>query len=125
MVLIDTSVWVRAFAGQARFRAGVAALLDHNEAAGHNLVYGELLIGDTGGRRKFLSDYGLIYQATLVPHHEVVAFVHGRNLRGRGVGWIDVHLLASALVERLELWTADQLLRTLAEEFAVAYRPPD
>jgi predicted nucleic acid-binding protein len=57
----------------------------------------------------------------MVPHRDVVAFVRERDLHGRGVGWIDVHLLASAIVERLQLWTADPRLLAMADEFGVAY----
>jgi len=43
-------------------------------------------------------------------------------LHGRGIGWIDVHLLASTLVGGLRLWTADPALETLADECGVAYK---
>lgn len=60
-------------------------------------------------------------QAPLVPHTEVVAFVRERKLNGRGIGWIDAHLLASSLVGRLKLWTADSPLATVATELGIAY----
>jgi predicted nucleic acid-binding protein len=59
--------------------------------------------------------------APVVPHAEVVAFVRDRKLHGRGIGWIDVHLLASALVARVELWTADPTLATVAKELGISY----
>src|ERR1700728_3695497 len=114
MVLVDTSVWIRSLAGQAPFIAELDRLLGRDEVAGHELIYGELLIGDRGGRRKVLAAYELIDQASSVPHCEVVAFARDRDLHGRGVGWIDVHLLASALVGRLQLWTADESLAAIA-----------
>ena len=89
------------------YAAELDRLLSLDEVTGHELVYGELLIGDRGGRRKLLAAYERIHQANLVPHNDVVAFVRDRNLHGRGVGWIDVHLLASAIVGRMQLWTAD------------------
>jgi hypothetical protein len=57
----------------------------------------------------------------MVPHRDVVEFVRHRDLHGRGVGWIDVHLLASAIVGRLQLWTADPRFSAAADEFGVAY----
>ena len=96
-------------------------LLGRDEVAGHDLVYGELLIGDRGGRKKLLAAYERIPQASIVPHREVVAFVRDRDLHGRGVGWIDVHLLASAIVGRLQLWTADPRFSAVAKELGVAY----
>jgi predicted nucleic acid-binding protein len=124
MVLVDTSVWIRSLAGRAPYMAELDRLLSRGEVAGHELIYGELLIGDRGGRGKVLAAYELIHQASSVPHHEVVAFVRDRDLHGRGVGWIDVHLLASALVGRLQLWTADESLGAIAKELGVAYKSP-
>jgi len=122
MVLIDTSVWLRGFAGREPYRSGLDALLARNGAAAHELVYGELLIGDRGGRTKFLADYRNYYLAETVPHGEVVEFARARNLNGRGAGWIDVHLLVSALAGRMTLWTADPRLEAIAGELGVAYR---
>ena len=124
MVLVDTSVWIRSLAGQSLYMAELDRLLGRDEVAGHELVYGELLIGDRRGRRKLLSAYERMNQAGLVPHREVVAFVRDRDLHGRGVGWIDVHLLASAIVGRLPLWTADPRLAAVANEFGIAYKTP-
>jgi predicted nucleic acid-binding protein len=89
---------------------------------GHAFVYGELLIGDAGGRNQLLNDYEQMHQAPVVAHDEVVAFVQSRRLYGRGVGWIDAHLLASALVGRLKLWTTDARLAVVAEELGIGYR---
>ena len=124
MVLVDTSVWIRFLADQAPYAAELNRLLGLNEVSGHDLVYGELLIGDPGGRKNLLAAYERIHHAASIPHHEVVAFVRHRNLHGRGVGWIDVHLLASALVGRLQLWTADARFSAIANELGVAYQAP-
>jgi hypothetical protein len=84
-------------------------------------VYGELLIGDKGARKSLLADYDQMHQAPLVPHRDVVEFVRDRRLHGRGIGWIDAHLLASALVGRLKLWTTDPALATAARGLGIAY----
>jgi hypothetical protein len=122
MILIDTSVWIRAFIGREPFLSRLDSLMDREEVVGHELVYGELLIGDRGGRKKFLDDYALMHQARPAPHQEVVTFVRERKLHGRGVGWIDVHLLAAALAGGHQLWSADPRLASLAEELGAAYR---
>ena len=122
MVLVDTSVWIRAFAGKDPYRTGLDELLATKEVVGHELVYGELLIGDVGGRQKILASYELLHPAATVSHQEVVTLVRTRRLHGRGAGWIDVHLLASAMVGRFQLWTADPRLHTLARELGVAYK---
>jgi predicted nucleic acid-binding protein len=125
MVLVDTSVWIRSFTGREPFAQELNRLLSSDQVVGHELVYGELLIGDRGGRKKLLGRYGRIFQAAIVPHIDVVAFVEGRRLHGRGVGWIDVSLLASAIVSGLKLWTADPRLSVIADEFGVDYRVPN
>jgi predicted nucleic acid-binding protein len=122
MILVDTSVWIRFLGNQAPYAECLDALLDLGEVTGHELVYGELLIGDRGGRAKLLAGYEKMHQASLVPHGDVVAFARAWSLHGRGLGWIDVHLLASAIVGHLQLWTANQSLASLAGEFGVAWR---
>ncbi|HME07483.1 MAG TPA: PIN domain-containing protein [Bryobacteraceae bacterium] len=121
MVLVDTSVWIRFLANRPPYAVELDRLLGLSEVTGHELVYGELLIGDRRGRRKLLSSYELMQQAAMVPHDDAVAFVRHRALHGRGIGWIDVHLLASAVVGRLKLWTADHRLSAVAEELGVVY----
>ena len=121
MVLVDTSVWIRFLANRPPFSVDLERLLGDEEVSAHPLVYGELLIGDQGGRQPMLSAYERFHQAPSVPHQEVVVFVRYRKLHGRGLGWIDVHLLASALVGQLQLWTADSRLQAVARELGVAY----
>ena len=120
-VLVDTSVWIRFLSNRPPYASRLDALLSRDDACGHDFVYGELLIGDKGGRRALLADYEHMDHAPVVPHAEVVTFVRERKLHGRGIGWIDVHLLASALVARLELWTADPALAAIAKELGIGY----
>ena len=120
-VLVDTSVWIRFFSNRAPCAAGLDALLSRDEVMGHDFVYGELLIGDNGGRRELLAEYQQMDQVPVVPHGDVVTFVRDRKIHGRGIGWIDVHLLASALVGGVRLWTVDPALAALARELNVAY----
>jgi predicted nucleic acid-binding protein len=120
-VLVDTSVWIRFLSNRAPYASKLDALLSRDEVAGHDFVYGELLVGDKGGRKALLADYQRMVHAPVVPHADVVAFVRDRKLHGRGVGWIDVHLLASALVARVELWTTDPALATVAKELGINY----
>jgi len=120
-VLVDTSVWIRFLSNRAPFASRLDELLSRDEVSGHDFVYGELLIGDKGGRRALLADYERMDQVPIVPHLDVVAFVRERRLHGRGIGWIDVHLLASALVARLELWTINPALAAVARELGISY----
>jgi predicted nucleic acid-binding protein len=123
VVLVDTSVWVRFLAGRAPHASGLDRLLANDQVLSHDLVQGELLIGDSCGRARtrLLAAYSEIHRARTVAHAEVVEFVESRQLRGRGIGWVDAHLLASTMVERCTLWTADASLADLAAELRVAH----
>lgn len=123
MVLIDTSVWIRFLSDREPRAHAIDRLLANDRVLGHELVQGELLIGDSGSRGVFLENYATIHHARTVPHHEVVDFVRARKLHARGIGWSDAHLLASALVEGCELWTADAHLAELATTLRVAHKP--
>jgi predicted nucleic acid-binding protein len=118
-------VWIRFLSNRAPYAGELDALLSRDEVSGHEFVYGELLIGDASGRKALLSRYEIIDSAPLVPHQEVAAFVRARKLHGRGIGWVDAHLLASALVGDLTLWTADGALGAVARELGIAYRQAD
>lgn len=121
-VLVDTSVWIRFLSNRAPFSAALDRLLADDAVVGHQFVYGELLVGDRGARRELLSSYERMEQIPAVSHGEVVAFVRARKFHGRGIGWIDAHLLASALVAGVRLWTADAPLMVIAGELGIAYR---
>ena len=124
MVLVDTSVWLRFLANRPPYAKELDRLLALDTVSAHELVYGELLIGDRGGRKTFLAAYERMHQSARIPHREIVEFVRSRKLYGRGIGWIDVHLLASTLVEKSSLWTADSSLSIVAAELGIAYRIP-
>lgn len=120
-VLVDTSVWIRFLSNRAPYAAELDRLLSRDEVSGHMLIQGELLMGDNGSRTALLRDYERLDMAPMAPHHEVLEFVRARGLHGRGLGWIDAHLLAAALTGRLQLWTADRALAACAEELGVNY----
>lgn len=122
MVLVDTSIWIRFLAGTEPFASNLDRLLSGDEVLGHDFVYGELLIGDRGSRTKLLAEYKVMRQAALVTNPEVVEFVRHHKINGRGIGWIDAHLLASAIVATSRLWTADRPLGAVAQDIGVAYR---
>jgi predicted nucleic acid-binding protein len=120
-ILVDTSVWLRALGGLEPFKSHLDRLLFQNQVTGHDLIYGELLIGDVGGRSRFLATYLYFDRAAPVSHREVGELVRLRRLHGRGIGWIDAHLLASAMAGRLRFWTADDRLATVAADMGVGY----
>ncbi|MDX2053638.1 MAG: PIN domain-containing protein [Polyangiaceae bacterium] len=125
MVLVDTSVWIRFLANREPYASELSELLSQGAVVGHEFVFGELLVGDRGSRTELLLAYQQMHQAPTVSHAEVTQFVQARRLNGRGVGWLDLHLGASALVGGFRLWTVDARFSSLAGELGVAYRSGD
>jgi hypothetical protein len=111
MILVDTSVWIEHFrVGSERLKA----LLLDEQVLCHPFVVGELACGTLQKRSEILSMLKALPEAQLLEHEEVLSFVETRRLYGRGVGWVDAHLLASTMLTRCALWTFDTPLRRAA-----------
>ena len=123
MVLVDTSIWVRFLHNRGPSAQELRSLLEGRTVCGHELVFGELFIGDPSGRLKLLDLYPKFHQSPTLSHHEVVDFARNRRFHGRGAGWIDIHLVASALASGHKFWTADSDLLSIARELGIAYEP--
>ena len=121
IVLVDTSVWIRFLSNRDPYATELDTLLSRDEVSGHDFVYGELLIGDKGGRKQLLADYEQMHQAPVVPHPDVVAVVRSRRFAWPRHRLLDAHLLASSLVGRLKLWTTDPHWLLWRGELGVAY----
>jgi predicted nucleic acid-binding protein len=115
-MLVDTSVWVQ----HLRYaNAHLAAQLDADQVKTHPFVIGELACGHLTNRAELLN---LLAELPVVPvadHDEVFSFVESRRLMGRGLGWIDMHLLASATLAPTTFWTTDKRLATVARELGL------
>ena len=123
MTLADTSIWVNFFRGVSRAGA-LRDLLEADEILLHPWVLGELVLGSLGPRQdSVIADLQRLPAAPGVPNDEVLSFVVGRQLSGRGIGWVDAHLLASALVSRCRLWTFDRALAAAAKDLGLATGP--
>lgn len=111
MVLIDSSVWID------HLRRGnplLRDLLNNSLALIHPFVIGELACSSIKNRKKSLADLAELPLAKSAAHQEVLTLLIDRELWGRGIGWIDLHLIASALLSHSQLWTLDASLRTAA-----------
>ncbi len=112
MILVDTSVWIDHL---RRGNTRLTEALEAGEVLGHPFVIGELACGTLKHRERILALLDELPQASLASHEEVLKVVETHRLAGRGLGLIDVHLLASALLEGAELFTLDKrLAATLA-----------
>src|SRR5262245_62011142 len=117
MILVDTSIWVdhgRRSDGQ------LVRWLTEGLVLGHPFVQGELACGQMPRRTEVLALFDQLPPATVVSHQEVLHFVERHRLMGRGLGWIDLHLLASTLVNRATLATHDRLLLQAAQALGVS-----
>lgn len=117
MMLVDTSVWVDHLRREGH---ELAARLEEGSVLCHPFVTGELACGSLSNRARLLHLLDALPQAQVAEHQEVLQLVGARRIHGRGLGWIDVHLLASALLEGCALWTLDQRLREVAARLGVA-----
>ena len=118
MILVDASVWVDHFRrGNSRLRS----LLDEEKVLGHRFVLGELACGNLRNRREILALLASLPQAPPAGHDEALALAEAAKLHGKGIGWIDVHLLASARIARAPLWTLDRRLARVAESLSIGY----
>jgi predicted nucleic acid-binding protein len=112
VILVDTSVWIDHF---RKRDAALGEALQDGEVLTHSFVIGELACGNLGNRREILSLLDALPRAREATHEEVMALVDRRRLMGKGLGYIDVHLLASSLLTPdATLWTRDRRLATAA-----------
>jgi predicted nucleic acid-binding protein len=113
VILVDTSVWVD------HLRCGLPRLatrLQEAEVLIHPWVIGELACGHLHDRGQVLSLLKGLPAAVVASDEEVLLLIEREQLMGRGIGYVDVHLLASARLSRCHLWTQDRRLAALAEE---------
>ncbi len=120
MVLVDTSVWVR------HLREGdpdLKRLLNDGQVMCHPYVVGELACGNMKNRREVLSLMRLLPPATPALHEEILRFIELNHLMGKGLGYIDVHLSASALLTGVPLFSYDKRLDEVNEVLGIRYDP--
>lgn len=111
ITLVDTSVWVDHL---RRRQPRLARLLERGEVVVHPYVIGELACGNLQGRDEVLGLLRALPRAVVASDEEVLRLVEVKRLHGRGLGWVDVHLLAAARLTGCRLWTADRRLEAAA-----------
>lgn len=121
MILVDTSVWVDHLRGRIQ---ALADLLEREEVVIHPFVIGELACGSLKNRSEVLGLLNELPSAAVAGDEETLLFIENRRLMGKGIGYIDAHLLASVtLTETAKLWTRDKRLRAVAEDLRLAFIP--
>ncbi len=121
MILVDTSIWID------HLRAGdraLVALLDAGDVLIHPFVIGELALGNLRQREIVLGALSDLPRASVATDVEALHFIDRHELFGRGIGYVDAHLLAAArLTAGAELWTNDGRLHSVAVQLRLAMAP--
>ncbi|MBT4513061.1 MAG: PIN domain-containing protein [Chloroflexi bacterium] len=118
MVLVDTSVWV------SHLRTSdthLKSILQDGEVVCHPFIIGELACGNIKNRNEIISLLQALPTVKIADHDEILRFIDVHQLMGIGLGLIDVHLLASALLSNVTLWTADKHLKAASTKLNINY----
>jgi len=118
MILVDTSVWVAHLREGIR---GLEALLDEGDVMCHPFIIGELACGNLENRAEILSLLQALPMAAHAEHEEVMHFIESYGLMGKGLGYIDMHLLASAMLTKVPLWTVDKKLNEISSKLGLSF----
>ena len=121
MILADTSIWIDHLRGGDAVMTGQ---LERGSIAMHPFLLGEIALGSLKSRAELLQLLEALPRTLVASDAEVMHMVDERALFGRGLGWVDVHLLAATLLTPgLRLWTRDRRLHAVAEEIGLTSSP--
>ncbi len=119
MILVDTSVWVDHL---RRRDAQLVALLEATAVVMHPFVLGEISCGSLANRGEVLALLQQLPVATVAEPDEALGLIESKALHGKGIGYVDVHLLAAvALTPNAKLWTRDKRLAAAAQHMGFAF----
>lgn len=119
MILVGTSVWIDHLRAE---NEELVRQLNSTQVLSHPFVVGELACGNLRNRNEVLTLLGDLPQVTIATDTEVLFFIEQHGLMGRGIGYIDAHLLAAvALASPVRLWTRDKRLGTVAADLGLAH----
>ncbi len=119
MVLDDTSIWVTHLRQGSR---QLEKLLMDAEVICHPFIMGELACGNLKNRNEIISLLQSLPMAQSIDFDEFLFFIERNHLMGKGIGFVDVHLLASAQLTGVPLWTADKRLKSAADQLELTFK---
>ncbi len=119
MVLVDTSIWITHLHKGNR---QLEKLLMAAEVICHPFIIGELACGNLKNRNEIISLLQSLPMAPTIELDEFLFMIDRNHLMGKGVGFVDVHLLASAQLAGVPLWTADKRLKPAADQLELAFK---
>jgi predicted nucleic acid-binding protein len=117
MILVDTSIWIDLLRGSGP----LSEMLSRNEVQTHPFVIGELACGSLPDRPTTLKLLLELPSVRVAGNSEVLFFIEKHNLMARGIGYVDMHLLASAALDACKLFTRDKRLHSIADELTLAH----
>jgi len=118
MILADTSIWIEHF---RRGKPAFASALQENAILIHPVVIGELATDNLSDRKTTLSALQRLPRAKVATDSECLLLLEAHRLYGKGIGWSDIQLLASALLSKVPLWTLDARLGNAARRLGVVF----
>ena len=118
MVLADTSVWINHLRDGDRH---LEKLLFDGDVVCHTHIIGELACGNLKNRKEIISLLKSLPTAPIIEFQEYLYFIEHNQLSGKGIGFVDIHLLASAKLGQVPLWTADKRLKAAAADLDLNY----
>jgi len=119
MVLVDTSVWVNHL---RNCDTHLERLLLNGEVVCHTYIIGELACGNIKNRKEIISLLRALPMTSSIEFEEFLYFIEQNQLNGKGIGFVDIHLLASAMLSQIPLWTEDKRLMKTAVELDLKYK---
>jgi len=117
-ILVDTSVWIK------HLREGdqnLTQLLEQGLVACHPFIIGEIACGGIKKRYEIITLLNDLPSTDVLDHSDIMEFIENRKIMNKGIGYIDVHLLGSALVSDTPIWTFDKALSKIAFQLSVGY----
>ncbi|MBC2715319.1 MAG: type II toxin-antitoxin system VapC family toxin [Desulfobacteraceae bacterium] len=118
MILVDTSVWINHLRDGDRY---LEELLLDGEVWSHTFIISELACGNIKNRKEIISLLLALPMSPQVEFREYLYFIERHQLNGRGIGFVDIHLLASSQLGQVKLWTADKRLMSAAANLGLKY----
>ena len=119
MILVDTSVWINHF---RKIDAELVANLNTGSVACQPFIIGDLACGNLENRKEILELFRSLPSSPIVEPDELLTFIESNSLMGKGLGYVDVHLLASAVLAGIALWTNDRKLRRASQDLGISYK---
>ena len=118
LILVDTSVWIKHLRESDN---NLIRLLVQGLVACHPFIIGELACGSIKNRHEIISLLNDLPSTEMLDHHDIMEFIEYRKIMNKGIGYVDVHLLGSALISETPLWTFDNALKKIANQLSIAY----